>query len=138
MFTRQVSCAIFSLSMFLGLCHVATAKSVPIDAAMPSQQAQEEDDSIPSEQKVRRYVNPLPLEYPVHSGTAGRFDRMNVADPTVVRHDGQYYRFGTGGKPKLRELDPGRLETGGIAPDGGDGALVVSIAGVSDPRITGL
>ena len=96
MFTRQVVCANLFLSMFLCLCHVATAKSVPIDAEMPSQQAQEEDDSIPSEQKVRRYVNPLPLEYPVHSSARG-FDRMNVADPTVARHDGQYYLFGTEG-----------------------------------------
>ena len=98
MFTRQVSCATLSLPMFLGLCHVATAKSVSIDAEMPSQQAQEEDDSIPSEQKVRRYVSPLPLEYPVHSSAGGDgFDRMNVADPTVVRHDGQYYLFATEG-----------------------------------------
>ena len=97
MLMRQVFCAILSLSMFLGLCHVAAAKSVGTDAEMPSQQVQKEDDSIPSEQKVRRYVNPLPLEYPVHSGPAGRFDRMNIADPVVVRHDGQYYLFGTRG-----------------------------------------
>ena len=31
MFTRQVFCAHLSLSMFLGLCHVAAAKS-PIDS----------------------------------------------------------------------------------------------------------
>ncbi len=44
MSTKQIFCAILSLSMFLGLCYVATAKSVPTDAEMPSQQAQEEDD----------------------------------------------------------------------------------------------
>ena len=52
MFTRQVSFPILSLSMFLGLCRVATAKSVPIDAEMPSQQAQKR--TIPF-RRNRRY-----------------------------------------------------------------------------------
>lgn len=43
MSARQVFCAILFMSMFLGLCHVATAKSAPTDAEMASQQAQEED-----------------------------------------------------------------------------------------------
>ncbi|MBE9572632.1 MAG: hypothetical protein IMF11_18560, partial [Proteobacteria bacterium] len=44
MSTRKASCVIFSLTMFLGLCHVATAKTIPTDEEMASQQAQKEDD----------------------------------------------------------------------------------------------
>jgi hypothetical protein len=54
MSTRQVFCVILSLSMFLGLCHVATAKSVPTDAEMPSQQAKEEDDLKELNNQIRR------------------------------------------------------------------------------------
>jgi len=59
----------------------------------------EQSDSIWSEQEVRRYVNPLPLEsYPVRSSrSSDRFDKIDVADPVVVRHDGYYYLFATGG-----------------------------------------
>ena len=46
MSTRYIFCVILSLSLFLGTCHVATAKSVATDAEMLSQQAQEEDDLI--------------------------------------------------------------------------------------------
>ena len=54
MSTRQVFCAILSLSMFLGLCHVATAKSVPTDAEMHRQQVQEEDDLKELNNQIRR------------------------------------------------------------------------------------
>ena len=53
MSTRQVFCAILSLSMFLGLYHVATAKSIPTDAE-PSKQAQEEDDIKEWNNQIRR------------------------------------------------------------------------------------
>ena len=111
MFTRQVFCAILSLSMFLGLCNVATAKSEPIlpDIDISGYYSGSDQDAfqtndnaspnVPSEQNVRRYVNPLPLEfYPVlSSGSGDRFDWIDNADPVVVRHDGQYYLFATGG-----------------------------------------
>ena len=54
MSTRKVFCVIFSLTMFLGLCHVATAKSVPTDAEMSSQQAQKEDDLKEWNNQIRR------------------------------------------------------------------------------------
>jgi len=54
MSTRQVFCAILSLSMFLGLCYVATAKSVATAAEMPSQQAKEEDDLKELNNQIRR------------------------------------------------------------------------------------
>jgi hypothetical protein len=54
MSTRQVFCGILSLSMFLGLCYVATAKSVATDAEMPSQQAKEEDDLKEVNNQIRR------------------------------------------------------------------------------------
>ena len=54
MSTRKIFCAILSLSMFLGLCHVATAKSAPTDAEMPSQQAQEEDEFKKWNNQIRR------------------------------------------------------------------------------------
>jgi len=54
MFTRQIFCAILSLSVVLGLCHVAIAKSVSTDAEVPSQQAQEEDDLKELNNQIRR------------------------------------------------------------------------------------
>ena len=54
MSTRQVFCAILSLSMFLGLYHVAAAKSAPTDVEMPSQQAQEEDEFKEWNNQIRR------------------------------------------------------------------------------------
>jgi len=54
MSTRKVFCVILTLSVFLGLCHVATAKSVPIDAEMASQQVQEENDLKELKNQIRR------------------------------------------------------------------------------------
>ncbi len=54
MSTRKVFCVILSLSVFLGLCHVATAKSVPTDAAQSRQQAQEEDKFKEWNNQIRR------------------------------------------------------------------------------------
>lgn len=54
MSTRKVFCVILSLSVFLGLCHVATAKSVATDAEMPSQQAKEEDEFKEWNNQIRR------------------------------------------------------------------------------------
>ena len=54
MSTRKVFCAILSLFMLLTLCNVATAKSAPTDAEMPSQQAQEEDDLKEWNNQIRR------------------------------------------------------------------------------------
>ncbi len=54
MSTRYIFCVILSLSLFLGMCNVATAKSVPIDAEMPSQQVQEEDDLKEWNNQIRR------------------------------------------------------------------------------------
>ena len=54
MSTRKVFCVIFSFWMFLGLCHVAKAKSAPIDAVMSGQQAQEEYDLKEWNNQIRR------------------------------------------------------------------------------------
>ena len=57
----------------------------------------EPDDHIAAE-RARRYVNPLPLEsYPPRPlGHGDGFDKIDVADPVVIRHDGVYYLFATG------------------------------------------
>jgi hypothetical protein len=54
MSTHKVFCAILSLCMFLGLCHVATAHSLPANAEIPNQQAQEEYDLKEWNNKIRR------------------------------------------------------------------------------------
>jgi len=54
MSTRKALCVIFSLSMFLGLCLVATIKSAPTDAEMVSQQTQEEVDLKEWNNQIRR------------------------------------------------------------------------------------
>jgi cytoskeletal protein RodZ len=54
MSTRQVFCVILSLSLFLGLFNVVTAKSVPTDTEMPSQQAKEEDEFKEWNNQIRR------------------------------------------------------------------------------------
>jgi len=54
MSTRKVFFAILSLSVFLGICYVATAKSVPTDAEISNQKAQEEDDLKEWNNQIRR------------------------------------------------------------------------------------
>jgi len=54
MFTRKVFCIFVSLFMFLGLCIDAMAFSSPIDADIPSQQAQKEDDLREWNNQIRR------------------------------------------------------------------------------------
>ncbi len=54
MSTRQVFCVILSLSLFLGLCTVAAAKSASTDTEGPSQQAQKEDDLKEWNNQIRR------------------------------------------------------------------------------------
>jgi len=51
---RKVFCVIFSLCMFLGLFNVATAHSIPTDAEMTSQQAQEKYDLKEWNNRIRR------------------------------------------------------------------------------------
>jgi len=54
MSTRKVFFAILCSSMFLDLCHVATAKPSPTDAEMASQQAQEKYDLKEWNNRIRR------------------------------------------------------------------------------------
>jgi hypothetical protein len=54
MTTRKVFCTFLFLFMFLGHNHVATAHSVPTDAEMTSQQAQEEMDLKEWNNQIRR------------------------------------------------------------------------------------
>ncbi|MGB6867493.1 MAG: hypothetical protein WBE11_17555, partial [Candidatus Aminicenantaceae bacterium] len=54
MSNRKVFCAILCLSMFLGLCHVATAKAAPTDAEMSNQQAQDESDLKEWNNRIRQ------------------------------------------------------------------------------------
>ncbi len=51
---RQVFCVILSLSVFLGMCYIATAKSVPADAETPNQQALEENELKEWNDQIRR------------------------------------------------------------------------------------
>ena len=51
---RKAYCLILSLSVFLGPCRVATAKSGPTDAAKAGQQAQKEDDLKELNDQIRR------------------------------------------------------------------------------------
>ncbi|MFQ5335194.1 MAG: hypothetical protein ACE5DN_03870, partial [Flavobacteriales bacterium] len=54
MFTQKVFCVILSLPVFLGLCHVAWAKSLPTDAEMATQQVKEEDNLKEWNNQIRR------------------------------------------------------------------------------------
>jgi Xaa-Pro dipeptidase len=54
MSTRKVLCVIFSLIMFLGFCHVTTAKTVSTDTETANQQAQEKDDLKEWNNRIRR------------------------------------------------------------------------------------
>jgi hypothetical protein len=51
---RYIFCVLLSLSLFVGLCNVGTAKSVPTDAEMSNQQAQEEDVLKEWNNQIRR------------------------------------------------------------------------------------
>jgi hypothetical protein len=48
---------------------------------------------------AQRYCNPLPLpSYPVRTRARDRgLDVRSLADPTVIRHDGKWYLYATGG-----------------------------------------
>ncbi|MGB7061459.1 MAG: hypothetical protein WBF13_03795, partial [Candidatus Zixiibacteriota bacterium] len=54
MSTRYIFCLILSLSLFLGIFHVAPVKSGPTDAEMSSQQAQKEDNLKEWNNQIRR------------------------------------------------------------------------------------
>jgi len=54
MSSRKIFCAILSLSMVLGFCYLAAAKSAPTHAEMSGQQAQEENDLKQWNNQIRR------------------------------------------------------------------------------------
>jgi hypothetical protein len=54
MSTRKVFYVIFSLSMFLGLCHISTTKSASTESEIVSQQAKEEVDLKEWNNQIRR------------------------------------------------------------------------------------